>query len=207
MQIAMPIARKRTRAGSTATAIVAAVLLAACGGGNPLSNPDSIVNPPGQSGQKLSFTYFQKYINPIFLTKLQVNQGGITTVATCSSGGCHETVNGTGGALRLVPAATLVTDLSDPAAVRATDMYKNFYSSESSTVVGAPLQSRLLNKPLVRGILHGGGVIFDSPNHPCAKLIEYWISNPMPASQDEFGSAGDSLTPPTAEQTQTCSPQ
>jgi hypothetical protein len=86
-------------------------------------------------------------------------------------------------------------------------MYKNFYSSEGATVVGASAQSRLLNKPLVRGILHGGGVIFDSPDHPCAKLIDYWISNPMAATQDEFSTAGDNLATPTAGQIQACSPQ
>ena len=83
-------------------ALAAAALLASCGGGNPLSNPGDVLNPPGQTGQKLSFRYYQQYINPIFLTRLQVNQGGATTVATCASGGCHETVNGTGGALRIV---------------------------------------------------------------------------------------------------------
>lgn len=207
MPIAMPIAERRTRFGLAAAAIAAAAVVAACGGGNPLANPDQIQNPPGQTGQKLSFRYYQQYINPIFLTRLQVNQGGATTVATCASGGCHETVNGTGGALRIVQGALPVADLSDPVAVRASDMYKNFYSSEGATVVGAAAQSRLLNKPLVRGILHGGGVIFDSPDHPCAKLIDYWISNPMPATQDEFSTVGDGLVPPTAQQIQTCHPQ
>ncbi len=200
-----PLSKNKTKRTLLAAALAAAAVAAAgCGGGNPLSNPDTIQNAPGQSGQKLSFIYYQKYINPIFLTQLQVNQGGVTTIATCSSGGCHDTVNGTGGALRLVPGATLVADLSDPAAVRATDMYKNFYSSEGSTVVGTPDESRLLNKPLVRGTLHGGGVIFDSADDPCAQLIAYWIANPVP---DEFSTAGDNLTPPTAEQLSACSPQ
>lgn len=207
MPIAMPMSARRTRTGLAAAAIAAAAGVAGCGGGNPLANPDLVQNPPGQTGQKLSFRYYQKYINPIYLTRLQVNQGGVITVANCASGGCHETVNGTGGALRIVQGAVPVVDLSDPVAVRASDMYKNFYSSEGATVVGAPAQSRLLNKPLVRGILHGGGVIFDSPDHPCAKLIDYWISNPIPAPQDEFSITGDNLVPPTAEQIQSCSPQ
>jgi hypothetical protein len=203
----MSISAGRTRSALAAAAIAAAAGVAGCGGGNPLANPDQIQNPPGQTGQKLSFRYYQQYINPIFLARLQVNQGGVATVATCASGGCHETINGTGGALRIVQNAQPVANLSDPVAVRASDMYKNFYSSEGATVVGASAQSRLLNKPLVRGILHGGGVIFDSPDHPCAKLIDYWISNPMPATQDEFSTVGDNLVPPTAAQLQTCHPQ
>ena len=64
--------------------------------------------------------------------------------------------SGTGGALRVIPGAT-EADLSNPALtpelLRATDMYKNFYSSQGSTVIGAPLQSRLLTKPLTLNVL------------------------------------------------------
>ena len=57
-------------------AAAAAALLASCGGGNPLSNPDSIQNPGQTTGQKLSFIYFQKCVNPIYSLQLQVNQNG-----------------------------------------------------------------------------------------------------------------------------------
>jgi hypothetical protein len=72
-------------------------------------------------------------------------------------------------------------------------MYKNYYSSLGESVVGAPDQSRLLNKPLVRGVLHGGGLVFASPDDPQAQRIRYWISRPMPLGQDEFSTAADSM--------------
>ncbi len=209
MPVAMPIAPRRTttRTAAAATLVAAAaLLLAGCGGGNPLGNPSDVQNPPSTGGQKLSFDYFQRYVNPILLTPLQVNQGGLISTATCASGGCHDTVNGTGGALRIVQGAPPVTDLSNPDVVRTSDMYKNFYSSQGSTVIGSVAQSRLVNKPLVQGTLHGGGLIFDSPDHPCAQIIEDWISNPMPSTQDEFGPIPASLLPPTAQQLATCSP-
>jgi hypothetical protein len=177
---------------------VAAATLAACGGGNPFDNPPTVENPTGSGGRKLSFAYFQKCIDPIFLATI-AGAGGNNT---CASSGCHDTVAGTGGALRVVPAATLV-DLGDPTltvdAIRATDMYKNFYSSQGVTVVGAPPQSRLFAKPLLLNVLHGGGQIFASQQDPNAQRIAYWITHPMPESQDEFSSAGNSLfTPPDA---------
>jgi hypothetical protein len=179
-------------------AVAAAALLASCGGGNPLSNPDSILNPGQTTGQKLSFIYFQKCVDPIYSLQLQVNQNGVITTNTCASGGCHDTNTGTGGALRLIGAAPAV-DLSNPAntpeVVRASDMYKNFYSSQGATVIGAPSESRLLNKPLLK-TLHGGGKIFFDLNDPNAKRISYWISRPMPQGQDEFSIAGNSMLDP-----------
>lgn len=180
-------------------ALAVAALLASCGGGNPLSNPDSVQNPGQTTGQKLSFIYFQKCINPIYLLQLQVNQNGVVTTNTCSSGGCHDTNTGTGGALRLIGSAASV-DLADPAntpdVVRTSDMYKNFYSSQGATVIGSPSQSRLLAKPLLT-VLHGGGQIFFDINDPNAKRIAYWIGRPMPQGQDEFSIAGNSMLNPT----------
>lgn len=183
-------------------AIAVAALLASCGGGNPLSNPDSIANPGQTTGQKLSFIYFQKCINEIYEKQLQVNQNNVITTNTCASGGCHDTNTGTGGALRLVRGAQQV-DLSNPAntpdVVRTSDMYKNFYSSQGATVIGAPSQSRLLAKPLLT-VLHGGGQIFFDVNDPNAKRISFWISRPMLQGQDEFSIAGNSmLNPNTGE--------
>ena len=180
-------------------ALAVAALLASCGGGNPLSNPDTVQNPGQTTGQKLSFIYFQKCIDPIYLLQLQVNQNGVVTTNTCASGGCHDTNTGTGGALRLIGSAQAV-DLSNPAntpdVVRTTDMYKNFYSSQGATVIGSPTQSRLLAKPLLL-TLHGGGKIFFDVNDPNAKRIAYWIGRPMPQGQDEFSLAGNSMLNPT----------
>ena len=193
--------RRETLSSAALTAAVFA-LITGCGGGsgNPLGNPPTIQNPPTAGGQKLSFVYFQKCINPIFLAQLQINQGGVVSTNTCASSGCHDNTSGTGGALRVVQSATAV-DLSDPAntpdVVRTSDMYKNFYSSQGSTVIGTPLQSRLLTKPLTLNVLHGGGVVFLDQSDPNARLIAYWIGRPMPQGQDEFSSAADSMfTPP-----------
>jgi hypothetical protein len=196
---------------AAALAAAFSVLATACGGGgNPLGNPPTVSNEPITGGQTLSFIYFQKCINPIFLKSLQINQGGVVSANTCSSSGCHNNVTGTGGALRVVPGAATV-DMSDPAnipaAVRLTDMYKNFYSAQGSTVIGNPLQSRLLDKPLTRNVLHGGGVIFADVSDPNAQLIAYWIGRPMPKGQDEFSSAANTMFTPADPTSGACNTQ
>lgn len=190
-------------------AIAAAALLTSCGGGNPLSNPDSILNPGQTTGQKLSFIYFQKCINPIFDTPLPFVQGGVTSTNTCASGGCHDTHTGTGGALRIIQQAAQV-DLSDPAntpdVIRTTDMYKNFYSAQGATVIGSPSQSRLLAKPLLT-VLHGGGQIYGTAQDLNAMRTAYWISRPVPQGQDEFSVAGNSMFTPADPTSGTCNTQ
>lgn len=170
-----------------------AAALHGCGGGGPLDNPATLSNPPGANGQKLSFAYFQRCVNPVLNTPLRVNINGVVSTNTCAAGGCHDNGTGTGGALRLMGTASNA-DLSQAAAtVRASDMYKNYYSSLGETVVGTADQSRLLNKPLVRGVLHGGGLIFETPDDAAAKLIRYWVNRPMPQGQDEFSDAAKSM--------------
>jgi len=186
------------------TLLAAAAALAACGGGGALDNPTSVANPPGTAGQKLSFAYFQRCINPVLNTPLPVNIGGVITNNTCAAAGCHDNASGTGGALRLFGSAPAVDLSLAPDTVRASDMYKNFYSSLGESVVGTPEQSRMLNKPLVRGVLHGGGLIFTSPDDPAAKLIRYWINRPMPAGQDEFSTAANTMFTPADPATGTC---
>jgi hypothetical protein len=141
-----------------------------------VSNPQST-----QGNQHLSFAYFQKCINPIFLAQLQ-SQGSATT-NTCAGGGCHDTVTGTGGAFRLIGAAPTL-DVSDPAnsptVIRASDIYKNFYSAQGMVVVGNTTESRLVVKPLVLGVFHGGGQVLPNENDPNIKLIKYWITHPAP---------------------------
>jgi hypothetical protein len=189
-----------------------AALVTGCGGGgsNPLGNPPLVSNPPSEGGQKLSFAYFQRCINPILLAQLQVNQGGVISTNSCASSGCHDNANGTGGALRVVPSAQAL-DVTDPAntadAIRGSDMYKNFYSAQGAVVIGSAAQSRLLTKPLVRNVLHGGGLIFESDDDPNVKLIEYWISRPAPEGQDEFSSATYGMFTPADPNTGTCNTQ
>jgi hypothetical protein len=102
-------------------------------------------------------------------------------------------------------------DLADAAntaaAVRLSDMYKNFYSAQGATVIGSTTQSRLLTKPLLMGVLHGGGLIFTSEQDPNAQLIKYWISHPMPVGQDEFSTASNALFTPPDAKAGTCNTQ
>jgi hypothetical protein len=154
-----------------------------------LDNPAAVSNPINVTGQRLSFAYFQKCINPIFDKQLQIQFSGSTLTNSCAGSGCHDTTAGTGGAFRVVPTAQLV-DLNDVAntseVIRASNMYKNFYSAQGEVVAGSPTQSRLLAKPLLLNVLHGGGLIFESTSDPNAVLIQYWISHPAPLGQDEF---------------------
>jgi hypothetical protein len=168
----------------------AAVALSGCGGSNPLDNPASVSNPAGATGQRLAFAYFQRCVNPIFLRKLPNPNGAGTN--TCAASGCHDSVTGTGGAFRIIPSAQIVdvtNSANTPAVIQQSDMWKNFYSAQGETVIGNPALSRLLNKPLLQNVLHGGNLIFPSDQDPDVKIIQYWISNPAPAGQDEFGTA------------------
>ncbi len=192
-------------------AAAAAALLASCGGGasNPLDNPATVSNPPGASGQRLSFAYFQRCINPILIAQLPIpNSGGATN--TCAGAGCHDTATGTGGAFRVVPGAQAL-DVTDPTVtpevIRASDMYKNFYSAQGEVVLGSTTQSRILAKPLLLNVLHGGGLIFASQSDPNAQLIRYWISHPAPLGQDEFSTATYAMFTPADPKTGTCNIQ
>ncbi|TMH09814.1 MAG: hypothetical protein E6H65_14795 [Betaproteobacteria bacterium] len=192
--------------------IIAATAAVGCGGGgsNPLGNPPLVTNPAGVSGQKLSFAYFERCINPIFLAQLQINQGGTVSTNTCAGSGCHANATGTGGAFRVVPTAQSI-DVTDPAntpdLIRASDMYKNFYSAQGEVVVGSTTQSRLLAKPLLLNVLHGGGQIFANDQDANAKLIEYWITHPVPLGQDEFSTAAYSMFTPADPNTGACNTQ
>ncbi len=193
---------------ASAIAATAAIAAAACGGsGNPLGNPPLVSNPPVTGGQKLSFVYFQRCVFPIFIAQLQTNLNGVVATNSCAGSGCHDNTSGTGGAFRVIPSAAAV-DTSDPGntpdAIRATDMYRNYYSAQGEVIFSSPLQSRLLVKPLVLGVLHGGGLIFTSEQDPNVKLIEYWISHPMPQGQDEFSTASSAMFTPPDPKAGTC---
>ena len=203
MLIAKTFSHLGARVRALASAVLGAALLSACGGGgDPLSNPSNVSNPgtTGAAGtQNLSFVYFERCIFPIFNQALPITQNGVTSTNTCAGGGCHDSNTGTGGALRVIVSAQAVAP-PDPAssaavtAAQATDMYKNFYSAQGTTVFGNPLQSRLFDKPLVLNVLHGGGRIFDSQDDPHVKLIAYWINHPVPTS--EFSDAAYSMFTP-----------
>ncbi len=205
MLISKTVFPRGARLRALAGAVVGAALLSACGGGgDPLSNPGNVTNPvtTGSGGSDgLSFAYFERCIFPIFLEQLPITQNGVTSTNTCAGGGCHDSNTGTGGALRVIVAAT-AQDIPDPtdatavATLQATDMYKNFYSAEGVTVFGSPLQSRLFEKPLVLNVLHGGGRIFTSEDDPHMQLISYWINHPMPSGQSVFSTASYGMFSP-----------
>jgi hypothetical protein len=184
-----------------------ALLLAGCGGSSPLDNPPLVENPEGISGQqKLSLAYFQKCIQPIFEAPLPININGTVSINTCAASGCHDNAVGTGGAFRVIGGAApqaLTTDpgaaqlfVDSPEVIRASDMYKNFYSAQGEVVLGAALQSRLLAKPMVNNVLHGGGLIFENAEDANVKRIQYWITHPMPQGQDEFSTAARGMFSP-----------
>ncbi len=210
MMSTIPFEGARSAARAAALCL-AALALAGCGGGsNPLGNPDEVSNPPGVSGQKLSFAYFQKCINPIFLAQLQINQNGVVSTNTCAGSGCHASATGTGGAFRVLESAQPV-DMADPAntpeVVRGTEMYRNFYSAQAAVVLGSTTHSRLLTKPLLMNVLHGGGLIFAGDQDPNVKLMQYWITHPVPQGQDEFSSASNSMFTPADPVTGACNTQ
>jgi predicted small lipoprotein YifL len=201
---------KRAGRAGVAAACAAVLSLAGCGGGNPLSNPPEVSNPPGTTGQTLSYAYFQKCINPILLARLQINMNGVLSVNTCAASGCHDNTTGTGGAFRVVGAAQpldVTAAANTPAVIRASDMYKNFYSAQGEVVFGSLTQSRILAKPRLLNVLHGGGLIFENDQDPNVKLIQYWINHPVPQGQDEFSSAANSMFTPPDPNTGACNTQ
>jgi len=177
--------------GLSLASLAAAAALAACGGGSALDNSENVQNPPGAGGRKLSFEYFQRCVQPIY-EKVITGAGGGSN--TCGSSGCHDTVAGTGGALRIVPRPAIVDSTTTAVdVIHASEMFRNFFSSQGVTVIGAPTASRLFQKPLILNILHGGGQIFADQNDPNAKIIAYWITHPMPEGQDEFSPVAGNL--------------
>ena len=185
----------------TVAAAFAVLGLASCGGGNdnPLDNPNTLSNPTLTGNQRLRFSYFQTCVFPVFLKQLPIQfANGTTAVNTCAASGCHDNTNGTGGAFRVIGNAQPI-DLTNPAntadIIRASDMYKNFYSAQGEVVFGNAMLSRILAKPMVNGVLHGGGLVFDNAQDANARLIQYWINNPSPSGRDEFSDPAFGFTP------------
>ncbi len=215
----MKLTSRRSAFGLVVLSVGAALLAGCGGGGDPLTNPSTVTNPvatgAGASGSNLSFAYFQKCVEPIFLKQLTITQNGVTSTNTCSGAGCHDSNTGKGGALRVIvaaPAASLPTSYAasgepanadDVTALHAADMYKNFYSAQGVTIPGSPLQSRLIEKPLLLNVLHGGGQVFAGLDDPNVKVISYWISHPMPNGQSELNSSASTMFTPQPDLTQT----
>ncbi|MET0335479.1 MAG: hypothetical protein ABW190_14500, partial [Rhizobacter sp.] len=152
-------------------------------------NPPDIRNGTSTTASSLSFAYFQRCINPIFLASLPILGSNPPVSNTCAGAGCHDDANGTGGAFRVRPAAAPipVPNLSDPpATIQATDMYKNYISAQGEVTFNSIPLSRLITKPLVRGVLHGGGQIFATDTDPNVQKLLYWMTNPVPVGQSEF---------------------
>jgi hypothetical protein len=74
-------------------------------------------------------------------------------------------------------------------------------------VFGSTTLSRILAKPMLINVLHGGGLIFDSAQDPNAKVIQFWINNPAPSGTDEFSSATFTMFTPADPNTGTCRTQ
>jgi len=184
----------------TVAAAVAVLGLASCGGGNnPLDNPTSLDNPTVTGNQRLRFSYFQTCVFPVFLKSLPIRfANGSTAINTCAASGCHDNTNGTGGAFRVIGNAQPI-DLANAAntadIIKASDMYKNFYSAQGEVVFGNPMLSRILAKPMVNGVLHGGGLVFENAQDANVRLIQYWINNPAPSGSDEFSDPTFGFTP------------
>jgi hypothetical protein len=180
-----PAASPRPLRAGLAAALIA--LVAGCGGGTPLGNPPDIQNSGGGTGgRSLSFAYYQRCINPIFLASLPILGSNPPVTNTCAGAGCHDDANGAGGAFRVRPAAAAVSLASTADVIRASDMYKNYYSAQGEVTFNSVLLSRLITKPLVRGVLHGGGQIFANDLDPNVQKLLYWMTNPIPVGQDEL---------------------
>lgn len=206
-----PMARPALHALRLA-AVCASALLSDCGGGSgdPLDNPATVTNPVVTGGQSLSFAYFQRCVEPILIAQLPITANGVTSVNTCAGSGCHASATGTGGALRIVASAqplSLEDPTNTPDVIRASDMYKNFYSAQGEVVFGSATQSRLLAKPLLLNVLHGGGQVFPNMQDPNVQRIAYWITHPAPIGQDEFSAATWTMFTPANPDTGECNTQ
>jgi len=146
-----------------------------------LTGCDKVSNSPANPSQALRFEAsasptpageinFIDDINPIF----DQNIAG----KTCSSAGCHQVNNGTGGNFRVIPDADLIIDDDERMAAYSI----NYTSASAFTNISSPASSSLLLEPLtgtfpsVGG--HGGGDIFIL-NDLNYSLIIQWISDPV----------------------------
>jgi len=189
-----------------------ASMLVACGGdgGNRSTTRRRCRTPSRTSGQKLSFVYFQKCVQPVFLKQLQINQNGVISTNTCAAAGCHDNATGTGGAFRLLGNAQPV-DMANPAntpdVIRTTDMYKNFYSVAGRGGVRGAAVEPAADQAADAQCTARGRAHLPERSDPNVMLIRYWISRPMPQGQDEFSSAANSMFTPADPNAGICNTQ
>ncbi|GAA3937616.1 hypothetical protein [Litoribacillus peritrichatus] len=134
-------------------------------GGESVSNTETAVN------QQLIFSDYQATVNPIFDLDIDGR--------TCSSSGCHNIGNGSGGGLKLYSNAT----------PDSFEMDFNYRVAQSLSNLTTPSQSKLLLEPLAGTFSitgsHAGGDIFDSVNDVNYLAILAWISNPEEITDSE----------------------
>ena len=198
---------------STVAAAAAVLGLASCGGGgsNPLDNPSTLQNPTVTGNQRLAFAYFQNCVFPMFLKQLPITlPNGTTAINTCAASGCHDNTNGTGGAFRVIGNAQPI-DLTNPAntpdVIRASDMYKNFYSAQGEVVFGSPLTSRILAKPMLQRCAAWRRVDLRQ-RAGCQRAADPVLDQqPGPSGQDEFSSATYGMFTSNVPSTSNCKTQ
>lgn len=142
--------------GSLVSTSLLALVLVGCG--------ESVKNEEIAVNQQLIFEDYQTSVNAIFDMDLDGK--------VCSSSGCHNIGNGSGGGLKLYPNA----------AQDSFEMDFNYRVAQSLSNLTTPSQSKLLLEPLAGTFSitgsHAGGDIFANVNDPNYLTILAWISNP-----------------------------
>ncbi len=186
--------------------------LAACGGSsNPLGNPPVVSNPQSTQGnQHLSFAYFQKCINPIFLAQLpdpgNVDHQHLRRRWLSRHSDRHRRRFSFGAGARR--RSTSRDPANTPDVIRATDIYKNFYSAQGDGrrrqhhAEPARRQAAACSASSTAAARSSR-----DENDPNIKLIKYWITHPAPLGQDEFSTATYTMFTPADPKTGTCNTQ
>lgn len=142
---------------------ICSAILSGCG--------DSVKNEEIAVNQQLIFADYQATVNAIF--DMDING------KVCSSSGCHNIGNGSGGGLKLYPNAAL----------DSFEMDFNYRVAQSLSNLSNPSQSKLLLEPLAGTFSitgsHAGGDIFANVNDPNYLAILAWISNPEEVTSGE----------------------
>ena len=103
---------------------------------------------------------------------------------------------------------TLRTDQASVIAQMNAPIYDGgLAASQTRQAKEVATQSRLVQKPLLLNVLHGGGQILSGLSDPNSKLMQYWITHPAPQGQDEFSPATYALFTPADPNAGTCNTQ
>lgn len=136
---------------------------------------------PANNGQTLCLNDYIACINPIYNASMQNRTGQLIQ---CASGGCHEVGAGFAGSLKIYP--NISSGTVDP--TELANLQLNFLSSLANADLTAPVDSKLLVKPLagntgVNGS-HTGGDVFPDSADPCYVAIINWITNSVSSQTD-----------------------